>query len=77
VIIFMNRDDVEQSNSIHGIIIKFLKAKKEPASMKEIVNHIIEQHGLDSKTPGNTVRSILQRSKYIKKNIYAQFELLD
>lgn len=73
----MDRDDIEASNSIHGIIIKFLKSKKEPATMKEIVDHVLEKRDLNTKTPGHTIRGVLQRSKFIKKNIYAKFELSD
>ncbi len=71
----MNRDTIESGNGVHGVIIKFLKTKKEPVSMKEIIDHVLEQRKLDGKTPGNTIRAILQRSKFIHKNEFAKFKL--
>lgn len=71
----MNRDDIEKSDSIHGIVIRFLKTNKEPATMKEITEHVLKQRKLDTKTPGHTIRGVIQRSKFIKKNIYAKYEL--
>jgi len=73
----MNRDTIEKSNTIHGNIIKFLKASKEPKSMKEITEHILKERSLNTNTPNNTIRGVIQRSKFIKKNVYAKFELTD
>ena len=73
----MNRDDIEKSNSIHGIIIKFLKKNKEPVTIKEITEHVLQTRKLDGKTPGYTIRGILQRSKFIKKNVFAKYELTE
>ena len=73
----MDRDAIEQSDSIHGIIIKFLKENKDPATMKEITEHVLKQRKLETKTPGHTIRGILQRSKFIKKNVLAKYELID
>jgi len=73
----MNRDDIEKSNSIHGIIITFLKKNKEPVTIKEITEHVLQTRELDGKTPGYTIRGVLQRSKFIKKNIFAKYELTD
>lgn len=74
-LISMDRNSIEQSNSIHGIIIKFLN--KEPATMKEITEHVLQQRDMNTKTPGHTIRGVLQRSKFIKKNIFAKYELVD
>lgn len=63
--------------SVQGIIIRFLKTKKEPATMKEITEHVLQQRKLDTETPGHTIRGVIQRSKFIKKNIYAKYELTD
>jgi len=73
----MNRNSIEQSNSIHGIIIKFLKKNKEPVTIKEITEHVLQKRKLNTKTPGYTIRGILQRSKFIKKNVFAKYELTD
>jgi hypothetical protein len=73
----MNRETIEKSNTIHGNIIKFLKNSNEPKSMKEIVEHILKDRTLNTDTPNNTIRGVIQRSKFIKKNVYAKFELIE
>ena len=72
----MNRNTIEKSNSVHGHIIKFLKLSDEPKSMKEISEYVQNQRKIEGKTPGNTIRGIIQRSKFIRKNIYAKYELV-
>jgi len=73
----MDRDQIEQSDSIHGLIIQILKKNKEPLSMEELSELIFKQRKLKTKTPKHTLRGILQRSKFIKKNIWAKYELID
>jgi hypothetical protein len=73
----VNRESIENGNSIHGIIIRFIKNSKEPVTMKEITEHILQQRELQSATPKNTIRGVIFRSKFIKKNIYAKYELID
>ena len=73
----MDKDHIEQSDSIHGIIIRFLKSEKKPISMKEITAHVLKQKKLNSDTPGNSIRGVLQRSKFIRKNEFAKFELIN
>ncbi len=73
----MKRDDIENSDSIHGIIIKFLKLKQKPVTMREITDYVLQQRKLDTKTPGQTIRGVILRSRFIKKNIFAKFELSD
>lgn len=75
--IYMNKETIEKSNSVHGWIIRFLKLSDEPKSLKEISEHILNQRKIDGKTPNNTIRGILQRSKYIRKNVYAKYELIE
>ena len=73
----MNRDQLEKTNTIHGLAIALLKKKNEPQSMEEITEFILKNKKLDTKTPKNTIRGVLLRSKFIKKNIYAKYELID
>ena len=71
-----DRDAIESSNSIHGIIIKILKNSKEPLSMDELLEQISKERKLNTTTPKHTIRGVIQRSKFIKKNIYSKFELV-
>ena len=73
----MNRDKIEQSNSIHGLVIKILKKNKEPMNMDEIIELLFQQRTLNTKTPKHTMRGILSRSKFIRKNIFAKYELVN
>ena len=73
----VKRDDLEKTNTIHGLVIKILKKNKDPLSMDEIAEYILKNKKLDTKTPKNTIRGVLLRSKFIKKNIYAKYELID
>ncbi len=72
----MDIETIEKSNSIQGLIIKFLKLSDEAKSMQEILEYVENQRKIEGKTPGNTIRSVIQRSKYIRKNIYAKYELI-
>jgi len=45
--------------------------------MKEITAHVLKQKKLNSDTPGNSIRGVLQRSKFIRKNEFAKFELIN
>ena len=73
----VKRDDLEKTNTIHGLVIKILKKNKDPLSMDEIAEYILKNKKLDTKTPKNTIRGVLLRSKFIKKNIYAKYELIN
>ena len=55
------------SGSIHSIIHTFLKKSGKPTSVKEITKIVLENKQLKTKTPQNTINSILQRSEYFVK----------
>ena len=73
----MNRELIEQSNSVHGYILRFLIQSEGAKTMKEIIQHVEKERKIEGKTPQNTIRGIIQRSKYIRKNIYAKYELIE
>lgn len=72
----MNKESIATSNSVHGYILRFLIKLEEVKTMKEIVQHIEKERKIKGKTPQNTIRGIIQRSKYIKKNIHAKYEIV-
>ena len=54
-----DRDAIEQSNSVHGIIIRILKNSDEPLSMDELLDHISRERKLNTETPKHTIRGII------------------
>jgi|SaaInlStandDraft_2_1057019.scaffolds.fasta_scaffold679926_1 hypothetical protein len=72
----MDRETIKKSDSVHGHIIRFLEQSEDAKTLKEIMGYVTTQRTIDGKTPGNTIRGIVQRSKYIRKTIYAKYELI-
>jgi hypothetical protein len=56
-----------RKNSIHSIAIKLLTDSKKPMTVKEIKKVVLEKKSLTTKTPSNTINSILQRSDFVKR----------
>lgn len=55
-----------ETGSIHDIILRVLLKSQKPMKVREITKKVLELKKIKSKTPTNTISSILQRSIFVK-----------
>jgi len=64
-------------SSYHGLAINILIDKGKPLRVKEILKEIKKSKRLEGKTPTNTLRTVLIRSKHCKRIGYATYGLIE
>ena len=68
---------VWKKDSVHAIAIEILKENGSSMTIKEITKLVLKQREIKSKTPYNSVNSVLQRSKFTKKAGLGKYELIE
>ena len=55
-----------KKGSIHDLILQVLLHSKKPTKVDEITEKVLKVKKINSKTPGKTISSILQKSTFVK-----------
>ena len=63
------------SNSIHFFIINILKNCKQPMTVTQITQKVIQKRKIQNVKPRNTVSSVLQRSNFIESTARGYYRL--